>query len=245
MLGAVLLALTSPFFHKSLGNLPFLVAFLTGGILVWTYLEAFSPFPLPQSEQKRPSGYFPTRKIVSLGVALWMAVQMIYPLWHYVIPGNASWTEEGHSFSWRMMLRSKQGKLAFFAHHPETQHRIPLEIDSLVTYWQLRDLNMEPYMMSQSSIHPLMYKSHCVEVCRPFRTWERDSPGCEGINPFAGVCRHLRGLGGLRHLMVGISPPTCLPLGWAESPPDRSGLILSSSHFLILHILPSSHPRPG
>jgi vitamin K-dependent gamma-carboxylase len=149
MLGAVLLALTSPFFHKSLGNLPFLVAFLTGGILVWTYLEAFSPFPLPQSEQKRPSGYFPTRKIVSLGVALWMAVQMIYPLWHYVIPGNASWTEEGHSFSWRMMLRSKQGKLAFFAHHPETQHRIPLEIDSLVTYWQLRDLNMEPYMMSQ------------------------------------------------------------------------------------------------
>jgi hypothetical protein len=82
--------------------------------------------------------------------------------------------------------------------------------------------------------NPLMYKSHCVEVCRPFRTWGRDSPGCEGINPFAGVCRRLRGLGGLRHLLVGISPPTCLPLGWAQSPPDLSGLILKSSHLPIL-----------
>jgi hypothetical protein len=38
----------------------------------------------------------------------------------------------------------------------------------------------------------LMYKSHCVEVCRPFRTWGRDSPGCEGINPFANVFRPFR-----------------------------------------------------
>ena len=37
--------------------------------------------------------------------------QFIFPLRHFAIPGNVSWTEEGHWFSWHMMLRMKQTEL--------------------------------------------------------------------------------------------------------------------------------------
>ncbi len=38
---------------------------------------------------------------------LWLAVQVLVPLRHFAIPGDANWTEEGQRFAWRMMLRAK------------------------------------------------------------------------------------------------------------------------------------------
>ena len=43
------------------------------------------------------------------------------PLRHYAYPGNVSWTEEGHQFSWRMMLRDKYTEhIEFIAFSPKT-----------------------------------------------------------------------------------------------------------------------------
>lgn len=39
---------------------------------------------------------------------VWLVVQLLIPLRHLLIPGNVAWTEEGHLYSWRMMLRSKR-----------------------------------------------------------------------------------------------------------------------------------------
>ena len=41
-------------------------------------------------------------------VVVWIGWQTLIPLRHFAIPGNVSWTEEGHRFSWHMMLRAKQ-----------------------------------------------------------------------------------------------------------------------------------------
>lgn len=48
----------------------------------------------------------------------WLAVQILVPLRHYRIPGNVNWTEQGHQFSWRMMLRSKVGTATFYVKTP-------------------------------------------------------------------------------------------------------------------------------
>ncbi len=48
-----------------------------------------------------------SRGVVAL-VAVWLIWQTFIPLRHFAIPGNVSWTEEGHRFSWHMMLRTKQ-----------------------------------------------------------------------------------------------------------------------------------------
>lgn len=39
---------------------------------------------------------------------VWLLLQVVVPLRHLVIPGPVAWTEEGHRYSWRMKLRSKQ-----------------------------------------------------------------------------------------------------------------------------------------
>ncbi len=39
--------------------------------------------------------------------AVFVLFHLIFPLRHYTYPGDASWTEEGHNFAWRMMLRKK------------------------------------------------------------------------------------------------------------------------------------------
>jgi hypothetical protein len=78
-----------------------------------------------------------------------------------------------------------------------------------------------------------------TEVCRPFRTWGRDSPGCEGINPFAGVCRRLRGF--VEDSTSLSSPNFQSRLAGTHSPHIPTSPhphILSSSH---PHILTSSH----
>jgi len=40
-------------------------------------------------------------------VAGYLVLQAVLPFRHYLVAGDANWTEEHHDFSWRMMLRSK------------------------------------------------------------------------------------------------------------------------------------------
>lgn len=48
-------------------------------------------------------------------LAFFVLWQSLFPLRHFFIEGDANWTEEGHRFSWRMMLRSKPaGHLSYW-----------------------------------------------------------------------------------------------------------------------------------
>lgn len=46
-------------------------------------------------------------------LALYCAFQLLLPLRHFLYPGNVSWTEQGHNFSWHMKLRDKSGRAEF------------------------------------------------------------------------------------------------------------------------------------
>ena len=47
-------------------------------------------------------------------VIIWSLSQILIPLRHWLYPGNVSWTEEGHRFSWQMKLRDKDGWVDFY-----------------------------------------------------------------------------------------------------------------------------------
>lgn len=55
------------------------------------------------------------RALIIAGVCLWLAIQVVVPLRHFAAPGNVAWNEDGHRFSWRMKLRSKEGEAVFVA----------------------------------------------------------------------------------------------------------------------------------
>jgi vitamin K-dependent gamma-carboxylase len=44
---------------------------------------------------------------------LWFAFQLVLPLRHWLYPGDVAWTEEGHQYAWRMMLRTKRGSVRY------------------------------------------------------------------------------------------------------------------------------------
>ncbi|MFD0861142.1 HTTM domain-containing protein [Sungkyunkwania multivorans] len=60
-------------------------------------------------EIETPKVYKP---FIALG-ALYFLIQIGLPLRHWAIKDDVLWTEEGHRMSWRMMLRSKYGRIRF------------------------------------------------------------------------------------------------------------------------------------
>lgn len=53
------------------------------------------------------------RKTLISCLSFYFLVQLALPIRHYFIKGDVFWTEEGHRMSWRMMLRSRAGKVQF------------------------------------------------------------------------------------------------------------------------------------
>ena len=47
--------------------------------------------------------------ILPMLIMLYGLIHISLPLRHHYFPGDVAWTEEGHRYSWRMMLRSKRG----------------------------------------------------------------------------------------------------------------------------------------
>ena len=54
-------------------------------------------------------GRSPYRVVIVAGLLLLFTVELFLPLRHNYFASDVNWTEVGHRYSWRMMLRSKQG----------------------------------------------------------------------------------------------------------------------------------------
>ena len=50
------------------------------------------------------------KSILLIVAAVYFLTQLLLPVRHYTFEDDVLWTEEGHRMSWRMMLRSRQGK---------------------------------------------------------------------------------------------------------------------------------------
>ncbi len=72
--------------------------------------------PSPGSSYRKPRG---SAEWALLAVGhLFVLSQLLIPLRHWLYPGDVSWTEEGHRFSWRMKLRDKEATLRVFVTDP-------------------------------------------------------------------------------------------------------------------------------
>ena len=75
--------------------------------------------PAPPPTPERPSdaahaGPVAIRQKLMLAViGVYLAVQLLVPLRHFLYPGNAQWTEEGNRFAWHMLLGVKRTEVRF------------------------------------------------------------------------------------------------------------------------------------
>lgn len=89
------------------------------------------------------------RRILAAGIGLYVVIQVIVPFRHLLVPGNASWTEYGQLFSWRMMLRQKLTGMRFLATDPKTGESQEIDIREYLTPRQAMQMSRDPDLIVQ------------------------------------------------------------------------------------------------
>jgi hypothetical protein len=87
--------------------------------------------------------------IIITVLALWLVSQILIPLRHLLYPGNVSWSEEGHRFSWQMKLRDKSGYARIYVVDKSTQQRWQIDPRQYLTRKQVRKMTTRPDMTLQ------------------------------------------------------------------------------------------------
>ena len=90
---------------------------------------------------------FQSITLTALGV--YMAIQLLMPFRHFLYPGNVSWTEEGHNFSWHMKLRDKASDVWFFVKDPKTAEQWKEDPTHYLTRRQFEKMAGRPDMILQ------------------------------------------------------------------------------------------------
>ncbi len=112
----------------------------------------------PAAGQNRPSLVetvtVQRRQDLTLGLlgAYWV-IQLLVPFRHYLYPGDVNWTEEGHRFSWRMMLVTKRVAARFFATDPVADSTWEVNPLEYLTPIQQSRMIRRPDMILQFSRH--------------------------------------------------------------------------------------------
>ena len=102
-------------------------------------------WPLPASalQRSRP----PARAGLTMTLlGLYVAIQILLPLRHWLYPGNVSWTEEGHRFAWHMKLRDKDADSTFNLKDLDTGKTWEVDPEEDLTRRQYRKMSSRPYM---------------------------------------------------------------------------------------------------
>lgn len=103
--------------------------------------------PRPSAPPTRPDSR--TQRLVLLLLGVYLGLQLLVPLRHLLYPGNVSWTEEGHNFSWHMKLRSKSGVTHFFVTEPGLGQTWEVWPEEFLSPRQERKMATRPDLMLQ------------------------------------------------------------------------------------------------
>jgi hypothetical protein len=146
------------------------------GVFPWLMLAATTIFfapdwprallgrpPAPPAPTPSPTSTWSQRAALALA-ALWIVVQVLVPLRHWLYPGNVAWTEEGHRFAWRMKLRSKKARAAFVVVDRGAQRLTRVAPADVLEAWQADEMSARPDMILQFAHHLAGERGGGVEV---------------------------------------------------------------------------------
>ncbi len=86
---------------------------------------------------------------VKITLVALIAFHLLVPLRHWCFPGDVAWTEEGHRYSWRMMLRSKRGYGHFDIKNLQTGEVTKVAVEDYLTDRQREKIFTHPDMVLQ------------------------------------------------------------------------------------------------
>ncbi len=80
-------------------------------------------------------------------IMLFCLIQLLIPLRHHLYPSHVAWSEEGHRYSWRMMLRGKTGNGHFMVKNLEGEQEKKVFPSKFLTQRQNRKFKTQPDMI--------------------------------------------------------------------------------------------------
>ncbi|MEK6259112.1 MAG: HTTM domain-containing protein [Planctomycetota bacterium] len=86
-------------------------------------------------------------RLTGILLSIYCVGHLLIPLRPYLYPGDSSWTERGHHFSWRMMLRSKSSALRYYVIDPKTGKTGSVDLRRFVNLTQLTSFSRDPEMI--------------------------------------------------------------------------------------------------
>lgn len=93
------------------------------------------------------------RRVVTGTLVGFFLLQLLLPLRPFLYPGDSNWTEEGHRFSWHMMLRRKSAKCRFFVRHADVKEALKVYTGKFLTDYQEMKMAINPDMILQLAHH--------------------------------------------------------------------------------------------
>mgnify|MGYP006288687295 CR=1 FL=1 len=85
-------------------------------------------------------------------LAAYVALQVALPLRHFALPGDVLWNERGMRFSWKVMVREKNGDIRYWVRLPSGREREVSALDYL-TWRQYSDMSGQPDLIHQLGRH--------------------------------------------------------------------------------------------
>lgn len=93
------------------------------------------------------------RPSLRLAFVMLILIHAFLPLRHWLYPGDVAWTEEGHRYAWRMMLRSKRGRGHFIVKDLQSGEEERIRPRSELLPKQARKMWTHPDMIMQYAHH--------------------------------------------------------------------------------------------
>lgn len=81
-------------------------------------------------------------------LVFWALLQIALPFRHWLYEGNTGWTERGHYFSWRMMLRGKTTGLRYFLVDDQTRRVSTIDLRQFLNPEQEVKFARDPAMIA-------------------------------------------------------------------------------------------------
>lgn len=107
--------------------------------------------PEPQKVEVEPKPRFRIRGVWIGVTVLYLALMVMVPLRHYLIPGDVKWTGEGYLGSWQVMLSEKSGSATFLVTDADTGDTWRVPPPSYLTARQQVVMATDPVMIKQTA----------------------------------------------------------------------------------------------
>lgn len=99
---------------------------------------------VPEANAVSWRGLSQWKKAGVLLACVYICFHLTWPLRYRTYAGDSSWTEQGHFFSWRMMLRGKTGGIRFFVTDPELKMTFIPDLRGLLSEEQVGKFPKNP-----------------------------------------------------------------------------------------------------